>query len=346
MKFLLTILASVAVCQGKPVVENPRDGSSGSRVLYFQDNNPDGTSIISLSVSPQTGHVSNPIRTATGGKVSTFSLMAPRLLLVLIPVHTFWNNRFEESGSQNIDIDFLCGLCLRGWKPSLRREHRLLLLSRISKFRETIRSTLSLSASRAPSMESSPNTVTYSSRHNMVCAASTGVGASVTCFDVTPSGLRLRGDRIHLAPVNQTTPPDGPGGTVSDIVFNPSQTALFITIKSNSTAPGIYLRLSCKNRRVIVHSHRFPAAAAERSIFIHLPQRCSRRRLGHNLWSQPSEYFAKFHRHKRRKGIHSRAGSYVLDSLCTAVSCHLYHGRRQPEYYSPRPYKWKYPVCA
>lgn len=67
----------------------------------------------------------------------------------------------------------------------------------------------------------------------------TGAEAGVTCFDVTPTGLHPVGERIPLPPIRQTTPPNGPGDTASDIVFNPSQTGLFVTIKSNSTAhPG------------------------------------------------------------------------------------------------------------
>lgn len=39
-------------------------------------------------------------------------------------------------------------------------------------------------------------------------------------------------------PLTQTTPPVGPPGTGSDIVFNPSSTALFVTLKGDGSNPG------------------------------------------------------------------------------------------------------------
>ncbi len=39
-----------------------------NRAAYFLDNNPAGSSIISLKISPEDGSLSNPIRTPTGGK--------------------------------------------------------------------------------------------------------------------------------------------------------------------------------------------------------------------------------------------------------------------------------------
>ncbi len=43
---------------------------------------------------------------------------------------------------------------------------------------------------------------------------------------------------MPLPVIQQTTLPHGPDGTASDIVFNPSEAALFVTVKSNSSAPG------------------------------------------------------------------------------------------------------------
>ena len=40
--------------------------------------------------------------------------------------------------------------------------------------------------------------------------------------------------------LTQTTPPTGPSNTVSDILFNPSGTALFATIKGTPPAPGTF----------------------------------------------------------------------------------------------------------
>lgn len=50
-------------------------------------------------------------------------------------------------------------------------------------------------------------------------------------------GLRALGGLRAIA-LNQTTPPVGPAGTVSDIVFNPSQTALIAVVKGNGMDAG------------------------------------------------------------------------------------------------------------
>jgi hypothetical protein len=61
--------------------------------------------------------------------------------------------------------------------------------------------------------------------------------AGVACYSVTHNGLSPLGPLRPLA-LNQTTPPVGPFNTASDIVFNPSSTALFIVIKGTPTASG------------------------------------------------------------------------------------------------------------
>lgn len=79
--------------------------------------------------------------------------------------------------------------------------------------------------------------IAYSPRHQLACVANSGAKNNVQCYEVTDTGLRSSGDPMAL-PLNQTTPPVGPPSTVSDIVFNPSQSALFVTIKGDGTAPG------------------------------------------------------------------------------------------------------------
>lgn len=91
-----------------------------------------------------------------------------------------------------------------------------------------------------PTFGSFPNSVAYSPNLRLACVVTTGSGAGITCYSVDPElGLHVKGEAIPLDVIKQTTPPNGPGGTASDIVFNPSQTALFVTIKSNTTTtPG------------------------------------------------------------------------------------------------------------
>lgn len=83
-----------------------------------------------------------------------------------------------------------------------------------------------------------PNTVAYSEKNQLACVANTGSKAGVQCFRAPDCGqLEPVGDFMPL-PLNQTTPPMGPPNTVADIVFNPSESALFVTIKGDGTGKG------------------------------------------------------------------------------------------------------------
>ena len=42
--------------------------SNPNRAAYFLDNNPNGSSIVSLKINSQDGTLSDPVRTSTGGK--------------------------------------------------------------------------------------------------------------------------------------------------------------------------------------------------------------------------------------------------------------------------------------
>lgn len=84
-----------------------------------------------------------------------------------------------------------------------------------------------------------PNTVAYSPTLKLACVANTGAKAGVQCYSVSPSGLKPSGEfKPITAGLNQTSPPLGPPNTVSDIVFNPSSTALFVTVKGDGMGAG------------------------------------------------------------------------------------------------------------
>jgi hypothetical protein len=72
----------------------------------------------------------------------------------------------------------------------------------------------------------------------LACVINGGAVAGVTCFSTDHAkGLTPLGG-LRSIPLGQTTPPVGPPGTVSDIVFNPSETALFVSIKGAPPTPG------------------------------------------------------------------------------------------------------------
>ena len=83
-----------------------------------------------------------------------------------------------------------------------------------------------------------PMSVAYSSKLKIACVVNGGAKAGVSCFQtdhakgLTPIGkLRPFPQGLH-----QSTPPMGPPLTTSDIEFNPSSTALFVTIKGDAMA--------------------------------------------------------------------------------------------------------------
>lgn len=88
-----------------------------------------------------------------------------------------------------------------------------------------------------PSGGDFPMSVAYSPKHRLACVANSGAKNNVQCYEVTPAGLRPSGESMPL-PLNQTTPPVGPANTVSDILFNPSESALFVTVKGTGTGAG------------------------------------------------------------------------------------------------------------
>ena len=83
--------------------------------------------------------------------------------------------------------------------------------------------------------------VTYSSQLKTACVLNGGAIGGVACFSVDhAAGLKPLGP---LRPIpkglHQTTPPEGPPNTAADIVFNPSSSALFATIKGDPTTKPV-----------------------------------------------------------------------------------------------------------
>lgn len=72
------------------------------------------------------------------------------------------------------------------------------------------------------------------------CVLNGGTTAGLQCFHVDPrKGLSLAGGLRPIHANNQTNPPVGPVGTASDVVFNPSNTAVFAVLKGNDgMTPG------------------------------------------------------------------------------------------------------------
>ncbi|RCI13347.1 hypothetical protein L249_0797 [Ophiocordyceps polyrhachis-furcata BCC 54312] len=95
-----------------------------------------------------------------------------------------------------------------------------------------------------------PNSIAYSEKNKLACVSNTGNKAGVQCFSVPERGpLEHMGGFMPL-PVNQTSPPVGPINTVSDIVFNPSETALYVSIKGDGKGLGYLYAYRVVNGKV------------------------------------------------------------------------------------------------
>lgn len=192
----------------------PRDDCK--RAAYFLDNNPAGASIVSLEIAYD-GTLSNPVRTWTGGKgefgLTGSPLAAPGAdtLFTQDSVVVDHNYLFTVNAGSNTIAAF--------YIPPTDPYHPKLL-------------------NTAPTLGQFPVSVAYSAKHNIACVVNGGAVGGVACYSVSEThGLTPVGGLRPIA-LGQTTPPAGPPGTVSDIVFNPSQTALFVTVKGSPTTPG------------------------------------------------------------------------------------------------------------
>jgi hypothetical protein len=91
----------------------------------------------------------------------------------------------------------------------------------------------------ADTVGTTPSTVAYSPKNKIACVANTGPNPGVQCFTVSSkNGLKPMGSFKPLPVQGQTNPITGPPNTVSDILFNPSETALFVTIKGDGMTDG------------------------------------------------------------------------------------------------------------
>lgn len=91
-----------------------------------------------------------------------------------------------------------------------------------------------------------PVSIAYSYALHNACVLYGGKPAGIQCYKVDDYGLHLSGSFIPLD-LNQTSPPHGPMNTVSDIVFNPSGTSLFASVKGFGNTAGHFVALPVVN---------------------------------------------------------------------------------------------------
>ena len=80
-----------------------------------------------------------------------------------------------------------------------------------------------------------PNSVAVSTKHKLVCVSATGASTGVSCGPFTEEGLGPL-DELRPIELNQSTPPAGPGNTITQVLFSEDESALYTIVKGNPTA--------------------------------------------------------------------------------------------------------------
>ncbi|TGO45048.1 hypothetical protein BCON_0430g00050 [Botryotinia convoluta] len=186
---------------------------SRDAAAYFLDNNPNGSTIIAMKISREDGTLSLPTRTSTGGK-GMLGLDAPAANSTAAPAPGFKEALTVNTGSKTLAMfsidsnDFL--------HPRMAGRP----VDTVGEF---------------------PVAVAYSPKLKTACVLNGGAVAGIFCFLTHyKKGLSAIGSFRPIA-LNQTTPPVGPAGTVSDLLFNPSQSTLLASVKGNGFIPGSFI---------------------------------------------------------------------------------------------------------
>ncbi|KAL8687581.1 MAG: hypothetical protein Q9218_006285 [Villophora microphyllina] len=183
-----------------------------TRAAYFQDNDPNGNFIVALKIDNNDGTVSSPVRTSTGGK-GLAGLVAISQDSVVV-----WENFLLTTNAGDATLS----LFLIDPNDPLHPQ---------------------LIGKPASTLGLTPVAVAYSPQHRMACATNGGSLAGVACFAVSRSrGLTPLGPLIVIPQTQNSDPsppPPGPEVLTADIVFNPSSTALFVSVRSNGAQPGL-----------------------------------------------------------------------------------------------------------
>ncbi|KAH8812779.1 hypothetical protein F5884DRAFT_856075 [Xylogone sp. PMI_703] len=194
--------------------------NAASKAAYFLDNDPKGASVVSLNIAGD-GSLSNPIRTSTGGVGALAEWIIPNP-----PDNTGFAGPDSLYSADSIVVS---GEYLFVVNPGSNTLSFFLINPQDPQHPRLVGKPVN-------TLGDFPVSVDYSPKLNTACVLNGGARSGVSCFSVNkvlgliPLDLSLR----SIAPaLNQTTPPAGPVLTASDIKFNPSSTALFVSTKGS-----------------------------------------------------------------------------------------------------------------
>ncbi|KAH7259236.1 uncharacterized protein BKA55DRAFT_673580 [Fusarium redolens] len=222
MKFINALLLTASLTQAHPKPHK------SDRALYFLDSDPQGASVVSFNIAKD-GSLGRPQRTSTSGK----GLIGNNMNGPVQMDPLFSQGSIVVSGNRLFTVNAGSNTLAAFHIPKENPAHPVLLGEPVG------------------TVGTVPNTVAYSPKNKLACVANTGTKPGVQCFTVSScDGLKPQGNLKPLPVFNQTSPPTGPPNTVSNILFNPSETALFVTIKGNGMESGFVYAYKVENGRV------------------------------------------------------------------------------------------------
>ncbi|KAF5870635.1 putative 3-carboxymuconate cyclase protein [Botrytis fragariae] len=220
--FQTFLLAPIVLAASIITRHHSRDAAA-----YFLDNNPNGSTIVAMSISREDGTLSLPTRTSTGGK-GMLGLDAPAANSTAAPAPgdrdtLFSQNSIIVSGDKLFTVNTGSKTLAMFSIDSNDHLHPRMVGRPVD------------------TMGEFPVAVAYSPKLKTACVLNGGAISGISCFLAHYSkGLSAIGSFRPIT-LNQTTPPVGPAGTVSDLLFNPSQTTLLASVKGNGLAPGSFI---------------------------------------------------------------------------------------------------------
>ncbi|KAM0239527.1 hypothetical protein ACHAP5_008250 [Fusarium lateritium] len=210
MKFISTLAFAASLAYA-----NPRPSTSNG-ALYFLDSDPQGASVVSFSIGKH-GMLRDPQRTPSGGN----GLIGMNMNGTVKMDPLFSQSSIVVSGNLLFTVNAGSNTLAAFHIPENDPVHPVLL------------------GKPADTVGTTPNTVAYSPKNKIACVANTGTNPGVQCFTVSSKkGLKPTGSLKPLPVQGQTNPITGPPNTVSNVLFNPSETALFVTLKGDGMNDG------------------------------------------------------------------------------------------------------------
>ncbi|WPH00747.1 Hypothetical protein R9X50_00357700 [Acrodontium crateriforme] len=214
---------------------NQKSSHETSKAAYFLDNDPAGSSIVSIRIDESGMLRDSPVRTSTRGN-GAIGMNS-----------TGFKNTADSLFSQ--DAVVVSGEMMFTINPG----SSTIVMFRINPsdpYHPT------MVGSPASTIGEFPMSVTYSAALRTVCVMNGGAKAGVACFSADPFyGLKPVGPLRSIGKaIDETTPATGPPGSASDIFFTPDSSAVLVTTKGDagSTPPkqGYFATFPVKNGKV------------------------------------------------------------------------------------------------